>query len=338
VEEKSSYGNYLYGSTSAGGNTRGVLFRLRLDQVPGSPPFEVVYAFPSQWSVAGSFPASTMLAANDKTYGLTFYGTTWTGGTYNYGALFRLSGVHLPSMQNLPVPVFYALRSDSKHVGKVFQIPGEPQPTTIDMYSGATARMGSVVGPTTDNGMMIRIGNCRSPHVVQFIAREIIEADGTYKAGTYNELSGRSYQFTLDDKNPLWDTDSSAHPNAYYDAQVGTPNTINPLNLIMFDQPNFSQGYYLPNVHETWRTRIKDYVICNCQLVSEVLWTREVPWIPDSPTGNNVTVDINKGHQGPPAYVNMSIISLDDTVLPLDDPLLQWVNSQVQKDGFQPVP
>jgi uncharacterized repeat protein (TIGR03803 family) len=331
VEEKSFYGDYLYGSTSGGGDLRGVLFRVRLDTTPGTPSFEVVYTFPNQWSVAGAFPASTMAAANDKTYGLTFYGTTLNGGTSNYGALFRLSGVHLPPMQNLPAPVFYALRSDSKHVGAVFQIPGQPQTSSIDMYSGATARMGAQVGPTTDNGMMIRVGNCRSPHIVQFIAREIIEADGTYKAGTYTEMSGRSYQFTTNDTSLFWDTDSSALPNAYYDEQAGAPDTMTPISLVTFDQPSFSSVYYLPDVHETWRTRIKDYVICNCQVVKEVLWTREVPWIPDLPTGNNVTVDINKGQQGPPEYVDMSITDPDD-------PQLVWVNGQIQKDGFLPVP
>ncbi len=333
VEEKSFYGDYLYGSTTAGGALRGTLFRMRLDVTPGNPPYEVVYTFPNQWAVTGSFPASTMVETDDKTYGPTFYGTTVSGGTLNYGTLFRMSGVHLPPMRNLAVPATYSLRPDNKHVGAVFTIPGQPQPTSVDVYTEAVAQQGGPASSLTDNGVLIKVSNCRSPHIVQFIAREIIEADKTYKAGTYVRDNGRTYPFTIDDTdaNRSWYTDSSDLPNAYYDEQSGAPNTITPLNLTIFDQPNFSPAYYLPGMHQTWRTRMKDYVICNCQVVSEVLWTRQIPWIPDVPTGNNVTFDINKGHQGPAAYVDVSIVTPDD-------PTLDRVNAQIKKDGFQPVP
>src|SRR4029077_1775039 len=136
------------------------------------------------------------------------------------------------------------------------------------------------------------------------------------------------YQFTTDPANPFWDTDSSANPNAYYDEQHGAANTIGPLSLTIFDQPEFGGTTYLPGSHETWKATFKDYVICNCQVVSEVRWSRQVLWIPDLPTGNNVTVDVNKGHQGPPQY---GVVTITEP----DDPLLDWVNLQVQKDGFQ---
>jgi hypothetical protein len=139
-----------------------------------------------------------MVATNDKTNGLTFFGTTLGGGTYNYG-------------------------------------------------------------------VMIKVGNCRSPHIVQFISRQILEADGkTYKSGTYTNSSGRSYPLSTT-ANPYWDTDSSAKPNAYYDEQHGTPNTIGPLNLTIFDAPNFTGPIYDPNAHESWFARFEDYVFCNAR-------------------------------------------------------------------------
>ena len=91
VEQKSPNGqDYLYGSTAGGGATRGVLFRVSIGSV-GPPNFQVLYTFPDAWADTGSFPHSTMVAMNDPKYGLTFFGTTLGGGTYNYGALFRMT-------------------------------------------------------------------------------------------------------------------------------------------------------------------------------------------------------------------------------------------------------
>jgi len=320
LEVKSPSGhNYLYGSTAGGGATRGVLFRVSLDPI-GPSSYEVLYTFPSQWSVNGSFPHSTMVVTNDKTYGLTFFGTTLTGGLYNYGALFRMTGVDLPPMQNLANPVIYSLRSGYKHAGDAFMIPGQVQNTTVDLYAGVVAQSGSTppADTATDNGVMIKVGNCRSPHIVQFISRQILDADGkTYKSGTYTNSSGRSYPLSTA-ANPIWDTDSSAKPNAYYDEQHGAPNMIGPLNLTIFDAPNFNGPTYDPNAHESWFARFEDYVFCNCQLVRKVQWSRHRLWLVD--------------HAGPVEYDPVISIS------PTQTGTLPYINQQVVKDGFQPVP
>jgi hypothetical protein len=65
-----------------------------------------------------------------------------------------------------------------------------------------------------------------------------------------------------------------------------------------------------------------DRVLCNCQVIGEVHWVREVPWLPD-------TTNIVK--HGPPRYVEIKIV-------PPSDPDLVWANIQLEVEGFQPVP
>lgn len=339
VEAKSPDGfDYLYGSTTGGGNLRGVLFRILLNPngptQPGMPfPYQVLQAFPGQWNVTGSFPASTILSANDPDLGLTFYGTTWSGGANDSGVLFQLSGVDLPTMQNLSVLPTYSFRSGYQRFASQITIPGQSVPAIIEAYTGAVAQQGTTPPANTlsDDGFMIKTSGCRSPHIVQFIYREKIGADGVSLAGSYSLSNGQSYQLTTNPANPVWHTDSSGVPNAYYDQQHGVPVIGTPVGLTFFDQPSFVAPVYLPGAHETWRATFKDYVICNCQAVAEVKWAREARWIVNLPSGNNVTVDVNQGHQDPLQYVNVSIG-------PPDDPQLLWVNQQVKKDGFVPVP
>ena len=93
----------FYGSTKGGGKgSRGVLYRITVNRESTSRVFEVVYDFPNQWQVSGRIPATTMIAINDDTYGLTLYGTTYQGGTYDSGTFFRMSGLDLPRINDLP--------------------------------------------------------------------------------------------------------------------------------------------------------------------------------------------------------------------------------------------
>ncbi len=340
IEAKSPNGStYLYGSTATGGALRGVLFRLVINMTgppnPSDPfAYQVLHVFSNQWDASGAFPTSNMVAADDPDYGMTFCGATSSGGSVAEGVLFRLRGVDLPNLYlALDTPIF-SLRSGYKHTGAVVTIPGQAQPTTIDVYAGSVAQVGSKppADTFTDNGFMIKTGNCRNPHVLQFIYREKIGADGQHLGGSYAPTRRPSYQLTTDPAHPNWNTDSGGKPNAYYDQQNWAPVWVGPMNLTVLDQPNFDGVTYMPGSHETWRATLKDYVICNCQVVGEVHWTREVPWIVDLPSAPNVTVDINKGHQGPARYINVSI----DTIT--DDPNLIDANKQVRKDGFYPLP
>jgi len=65
-------------------------------------------------------------------------------------------------------------------------------------------------------------------------------------------------------------------------------------------------------------------VICNCQVVAEVRWAREIPWqlAAGSETG---------GKQGAARY-------RDVTISPPTDPTLSQANKQLRMDGYATIP
>jgi uncharacterized repeat protein (TIGR03803 family) len=81
-----SAGN-LYGTTEFGGAYgRGVVFELsRCDSAPSGYDFKVLYSFTG--GADGAFPIARLV--RDATGNL--YGTTYLGGTYDYGVVFRLA-------------------------------------------------------------------------------------------------------------------------------------------------------------------------------------------------------------------------------------------------------
>ena len=175
---------------------------------------------------------------------------------------------------------------------------GQSQPTAIDVYTDAVASA-SAVPDTSNDGLLIKINNCRSPHIVQFEYRERIAADGTHIGGIYKETNGQSFPLTVDPTHQInWHTDTSGAPNAYYDQQDAVPVVSTPLSLNFFDQPNFGGDTYQQGAHETWRVSMVDEVIFNCQIAREVHWTRQVLWVPDPS---------NPGHgkQNPIQYVDV---------------------------------
>ena len=109
------------------------------------------------------------------------------------------------------------------------------------------------VSSDTD-GITIRIKCSKSPHLVQFIYREIIGADGkpvktsiTGPAGEYN---------------------TTTKPNAFYEVKGQKRDDAD--SLTTFDQPS---------VHaepgETWRATFKAYAICDGKVIREITWVRE---------------------------------------------------------------
>jgi uncharacterized repeat protein (TIGR03803 family) len=353
IQSKGQY--YLYGSAAEGGVGGGVLFRLLLNMGPLAPgqtfnSYEILHVFSYS---TGNLPLSTMVSANDPTYGLTFYGTT-TGGNSNYGALFRMRAVDLPPVRNLfTTPRIFPTALTQIYPTATVPIPGQPISARITVKTGMAAA--SPPQPAqkgiSDNGIEIDVLSCRNPHIVQFVYREKIGSNGLPLGGTFTLSDGTSYPFSTG-PTPLWRADTSTPPNAYYDQNqgkiYGVPRIAGPFNLTIFDQPNFlairmqditpnSIVNYIEGAQETWRATFKDFVICNCQVIGEINWKREQRWIPD-PSFNSVSSN-NKGHQDAPQYSVDPIVSSSD--LKWSDQELQWINDHLKSDPsakFNPVP
>ncbi|MCW5620994.1 MAG: hypothetical protein KIS79_07815 [Burkholderiales bacterium] len=331
---------YLYGAARYGGEHRGVLYRVKT-----TGEFEVLHRHPWRWGATGRKPMTTLFEHDGN-----FYGTTYEGGAHDGGVIFRLSGIDLPPVRNLNAPPkFYGgVVAATEDVA----VEGQKEPVVIEVRTGvklppftikrkmppAPACEEREVEVRLEDGITIDVQNCRNPHILQFIHREKRDVTnqlvgGGYAPGTACDANlDNSYQFTTDPDNPAWHTDgSSGKPNAYYDQGNGTPRITGPFSVKIFDQPSFAKPIFNEGAHETWRATFKSYVVCNCKVVSEVHWTREVRWEVDLSGGPNVLPDLNKGKQLPAEYVDVKIV-------PPSDPDFTWANEQVKKDGYAPVP
>jgi hypothetical protein len=109
----------------------------------------------------------------------------------------------------------------------------------------------------------------KNPHLVQFVYREIIGADGKHVARKFRSTTGY-YDLTTDPANPVWNTDSSASPSPYYELPIAeSPVNLSPDGLMTFDQPGLS-----PAAGETWKATFKAYTICDGKVTKEVTWVR----------------------------------------------------------------
>lgn len=330
---------HFYGVARFGGQGRGVLYRISENGV-----FKALHEHPFQWSATGAAPSTTLLEVDG-----VFYGTTYQGGANNGGVIFRMSEVELPPVLQLTWPPVFTTGTlrDSKSV----PWPGQAQPILIEVFTGVAAwqpapdtgveRLQPTPMPgVTDDGIKIRVSNCRNPHILQFVYREKLAADGTPSGGMYSTTNGEPYWFTTNPGNPNWHTDGEAgRPNPYYDQGggsapkfLGNVRIVNPFGLTVFDQPTFADPLlFPPGAHETWRATFKSYVICNCKVVREIQWAREVPWIVDLSGTPTVIPNMNTGRQGPPRYPFVRIVETKDTNL-------EWANTQITADGYTPIP
>lgn len=117
-----------------------------------------------------------------------------------------------------------------------------------------------------NDAIAIKVKCNKNPHVVQFIYREIIGADGKPKKQKM-KTTGGEYETTADPKNPVWNTDSAAKPNPAYDS--GGASRTDPGSLTIYDQPGL-----MPGPGETWRATFKAFTICDGKVVREVTWVR----------------------------------------------------------------
>lgn len=154
-----------------------------------------------------------------------------------------------------------------------------------------------------DDGIAIKIKCAKNPHLVQFINREIIGADGQ-PIDYQMQTTGGSYHTTTDPKNPIWNTDSAVKTNAYYEA--GGASRQDDDSLTTFDQPSLR-----PGAGQTWRANFKAYAICNGKVVRQVEWVRE-----------------QVGDAAPTYTVNVSQASA----------LPDWAKNQLKAQGYDTVP
>lgn len=117
------------------------------------------------------------------------------------------------------------------------------------------------------DGISIRIKCNKNPHLLQFIYREIIGADGKAIARSITTTGG-TYDTTTDPAHPNWNTDSAAKPSGYYEA--GGVNRRDSDSLTTFDQPGVT-----PGTGQTWRTTFKAYAVCEGKVIREINWVRE---------------------------------------------------------------
>jgi hypothetical protein len=136
----------------------------------------------------------------------------------------------------------------------------------ITVKTGVKVQQDGAAVPSRQDSIMIKVKCDRNPHILQFIYREIIGADGT-RIGRVIPTTGGTYSTTTDPNNPVWNTDSATKPNPYYEG--AGRHRDDPGVLTVSDQPSFN-----PGPGETWRVTFKSYVICDGHVTKEISWTR----------------------------------------------------------------
>lgn len=157
--------------------------------------------------------------------------------------------------------------------------------------------------PTSStDGITIKIKCKKNPHLVQFIYREIIGADGKPISQTMRTTGGQ-YQTTTDPAHPVWNTDTGTS-SPYYETAGAHRRDAD--SMTTFDQPGLR-----PGPGQTWRATFKAYAICDGHVVREITWVRE------------------QTSGGQPAY-RVSVAPA--SALP------GWANQQLANQGYPSVP
>ncbi len=183
--------------------------------------------------------------------------------------------------------------------GETFSTVSSPVPTNVQACGDK-----SKTASTYTDGITIKIKCKKAPHLVQFIYREFIGADGKSLPSSPITTSGGSYQTTSDPANPNWNTDSASKPNPYYEG--GGINRQDPDSLTTFDQPSLR-----PPPGGTARTTFKAYAICDGKVVREITWVREQK----DGSAPTYTVSVAKASEVP-----------------------EWAKKQMKANGYNEVP
>ncbi len=298
---------FLYGVTKYGGlNARGVIYRM----YPDGTAFSVLFNLDMN---NGRYDIAPLIQHSNG----DFYGITYQGGTNDSGVFYHLN------LHTYPTP-----SHDSLYQGGVRATSNTDTMMLVNKDVGAYAIYGlSQAELKYNDGVSVRLG-CLRNHTLcnSFIEKKWARMESDL-GGSYGTSWG-TFQLTTDPANPNWHTDAIGIPNGYYDQAPGASHRLDPSAVTIFDQPSLAADnvVFYAGAHETWRATAKDFAICNCKVVRTVTWAREARW-------NALT-----GVQGPPTYTNFSIGVPDVTDPAWADKQMQWINTQLQKDGYDPVP
>jgi len=305
----------LYGATKGGGSpagARGVLYHVNTD---GSNFVDMFNLNGNTGRYAVTAPVEhSQYDPNDNSK-TDFYGMTYQGGTHDSGVFYHLN-VHM-----YPPP-----SHDSYYAGGIATTgPGIPDSLMIikrdvQAFQADSTGQGKLLA---GDGISVQLGCFRDPHIVQFVYREKIAPGGVYLDGGYQTTWG-TFPLTTDPKFPLWHTDAIGVPNAYYDQAPGASHQWLPASVTIFDQPSL-----LPDPSLLFqKVTAKDFGICNGKVIRIANWSVEAHTNPVTKL------------QDPLAYTNFSIEAppATDTNSAWSDSQLQWINSHVRQDGYDPVP
>ncbi|MDQ6829907.1 MAG: hypothetical protein M3081_13690, partial [Gemmatimonadota bacterium] len=306
---------FLFGTTKYGGKLgRGILFRIPLDG--DSLSLRVLHDF--DMYTTGRMPVTApVLGAKGLLYGLTYQ-----GGTYDKGVLYTLDPIVLNDNTSHDSYITSVTRSvDDKNV-----LLSDP---IASVWINATSAQGA---NSMTGGITVR-GLCPNAHIVQFIYRERISAQGVALPGTM-DVSAGNYPLTTSLNDIHWHTDTppidlkpGQQRNAYLDQALGAGHTVSPVVVAIFDKPTFgvyddpnrASAVYLPSgqnpdvkLSETWRATARDFLVCNCQVTKEIWWSREV-----------------RGGKSSFAHIRIANPAAD---------ALSWINAQLKSDGYATIP
>jgi uncharacterized repeat protein (TIGR03803 family) len=245
----------LYGILGSGGQYgRGLIYHIAMDGTNAG----ILHDFDAM--PHGRRPVTIPFIIGD-----TIYGTTYEGGTYDLGVLYRM------------------------RINRVSINEGTPMLNDglIDVRAAANASQGPDKTKEVDDGIAVRMKCDNDPHFVQFIYREVIQPYGTPIAPggelqpngkLLDNLSleptccqtswGDPYRVTSLLTDIQWNPDAPGKPSPYFEA--GHSAELDCDSLTLFDRPQLPASDLLPN--RTARAVFRDYAICGGQVQRQITW------------------------------------------------------------------
>ena len=298
----------LYGSAKFGGRGgRGTIYRIS----PDGTGFRVVHHFPNSWGESGRSALGALLLHSKG----AIYGTTYQGGLYDGGVLWRLTGTGLPEVPMPTSPILFTLGTIAKDMAQK-----ELKDQYLTVRVGVCAyQVGTQCADSTHatrDAIKFEARGCRNPHYVQFISREELDISSTPALPRAGKAPAPfNYALTTDPSNRVWDVDvgRSTSADAFWENVPRNPVVRGPFSLFNADEP--SMGGISPTATATdlRRALFRTYLYCNCQLTRVVHWMR-----------------VKEG-TAKPRYTEISI-----RIPTADDQ--NFIDTHLKAQGFVPVP
>ena len=245
----------LYGALAFGGQYgRGLLYRIAMD---GSD-YRILHEFDA--APTGRKPSTIPMII-----GSTIYGTTYQGGTYDSGVLYRLR------TNRVAVTGGVSILNDGM----------------IEVRAGARATQGG--DKEVDDGISVTLKCTNDPHFVQFIYREVIQPyssalppgaeafpngklldNSFFEAPCCQTSWGDPYQITTLLTDLHWNPDAPKKPNPFFEA--GHSAELDCHLLTLFDRPQLGTAYFDLGHQRVVRAVVRDYAICGGKVQRQVTW------------------------------------------------------------------